>query len=430
MSKKILLAVLVFTMALTIVAPMTVFAGWIKENGDWYYENSDGTLATGWVKDGNTWYYMDPSTGAMKTGLVNDGGNWYYLNSSGAMQTGWIKHIEHMYFGDLIIWYYAKSNGVLVKGWQKINGTWYFFSKDDCKMYCLGIYEIDGKDYFFYPSGAMAIGWVKYSYWPDTREWIYAKSDGALAVGWEKISGVWYYFDTNGSMEQDSVRKIGNQLYAFDKSGAWISGTGWKYLNNGYGWIYTQNGTVVTGWKKINGLWYYFNLDNGYMATGNRLIDGKIEQFNSSGAWQGTRKTIGWVLIHDEDWYYVEDTNGTLAEGWRTINGVTYYFWPYDGHLCFDDGGHSSGMAYIDGQYYHFDETGALQTGWIYDWRLMGTYYADENGVLQTGWQTIDGNRYYFNTSTDLSPYMYRGGIYEIDGVDYEFDENGVCITE
>ena len=47
MSKKILLAVLVFTMTLTIVAPLTVFAGWIKENGNWYYENSDGKVLRG-----------------------------------------------------------------------------------------------------------------------------------------------------------------------------------------------------------------------------------------------------------------------------------------------------------------------------------------------------------------------------------------------
>ena len=103
---------------------------------------------------------------------------------------------------------------------------------------------------------------------------------------------------------------------------------------------------------------------------------------------------------------------------------MKYYFSPDDCFLYFDDGGHNSGFAYIDGEFYHFDENGALQTGWIYDWRMCNTFYADENGVLLSGWQIIDGNQYCFS-EYDCS--MYYGGVYIIDDVDYYFDENGVC---
>ena len=147
-------------------------------------------------------------------------------------------------------------------------------------------------------------------------------------------------------------------------------------------------------------------------------MDGKIEMFRSDGAYLGTCKTVGWQkAMGDWDWlwYYVEDTNGTLAKGWRTIKGVTYYFSTYDSYMYYND------YYYIDGKYYYFDDNGALRTGWI-DLSWGGKYYADENGVLQKGWKSIDGYQYYFD---DGSFYMYRSGYYTIDGNEYYFDNKG-----
>ncbi len=53
--------------------------GWIKDVGDWYYLNDDGSMAKGWKLIDNQWYYLN-SNGSMAHDTVIDG---YTLNSNG-----------------------------------------------------------------------------------------------------------------------------------------------------------------------------------------------------------------------------------------------------------------------------------------------------------------------------------------------------------
>jgi len=62
-------------------------AGWVSDNGTWYYYNKTGDLNTGWIKDNGKWYYLD-NTGVMQTGVIKVNGKTYCLNNSGAMETG------------------------------------------------------------------------------------------------------------------------------------------------------------------------------------------------------------------------------------------------------------------------------------------------------------------------------------------------------
>ena len=355
MKKKVLTAVLVFAMVLTVIAPMTVFANWEKQsNGSWkyysesegdylketilkvdgkaYYFDSDGWMQTGWIRDYDSfwagvpydWYYAN-SKGELQTGWQYIDGKWYYFDEkdyymyyggnhlingknyffypAGAMGTGWIKKTyivreEYVY----TIWYYANSSGELQKGWQKIGGVWYYFNPESFKMTDYGCYTINGKTYYFDENGKMGTGWCKYDYGYGS-DWYYANSSGALQKGWQKIGGVWYYFDEDYRMLSNAVCCINGVNYAFASSGAWISGTGWYKLTD-YGetrWIYTQNGKVLTGWQKIGGTWYYFDSE-GYMIARNTVIDRKLELFNASGAWQSTHKTLGWFKADSETW--------------------------------------------------------------------------------------------------------------------------------
>lgn len=107
--KKISALVLALLMLFT-SAPIKAeeSAGWIKEDGIYYfYEN--GQKKTGWIKDSmNCWYYLDYKTGAMKTGWAADGNKWYWLNPfNGIMQTGWQTINEKKYFftdsGDMVV---------------------------------------------------------------------------------------------------------------------------------------------------------------------------------------------------------------------------------------------------------------------------------------------------------------------------------------
>ncbi|MBR3643439.1 MAG: hypothetical protein IKN57_08035, partial [Parasporobacterium sp.] len=151
--KKKFLAILVFVLVMTLAAPLTVFA------------------------DGET-----------------------QEDEAGVIQPGWIRE-EYSFHGETYeTWYYADSSGNLVTGWQYINGKWYYFDKA-FRMYADGVYEIGSKHYYFYPSGAMGIGWIAYTYdfgdGTDHTIWYYADSSGALISGWRWINGAWYYFYPN-----------------------------------------------------------------------------------------------------------------------------------------------------------------------------------------------------------------------------------------
>ncbi len=88
---------------------VTGISGWITVDDDWYYLNTDGTMATGWIFGAqiinDICYYFNKS-GYLVTGIsgwitVDD--DWYYLNTDGTMATGWIL------IGDE--WYYMYSDG-------------------------------------------------------------------------------------------------------------------------------------------------------------------------------------------------------------------------------------------------------------------------------------------------------------------------------
>ena len=82
--------------------------GWVQKGNDWYYFNSDGTMATGWVKTNGKWYYTDAG-GKRVTGWVLVGEKWYYLDQNGIMATGWLQ--------DRSKWYYLNSSGANGTGW-------------------------------------------------------------------------------------------------------------------------------------------------------------------------------------------------------------------------------------------------------------------------------------------------------------------------
>ncbi len=73
--------------------------------------------------------------------------------------------------------------------------------------------------------------------------WYFYNTDGSMATGWLEYNGSWYYLNTNGAMET-----------------GWLEYNGsWYYLNT--------NGAMETGWLEYNGSWYYLNT-NGAMETG------------------------------------------------------------------------------------------------------------------------------------------------------------------
>ncbi|CIW39222.1 hypothetical protein [Streptococcus pneumoniae] len=88
--------------------------------------------------------------------------------------------------------------------------------------------------------------------------------------------------------------------------------TGWKQ-ENGMWYFYNTDGSMATGWLQNNGSWYYLNA-NGSMATG-WVKDGDIWYYLEAS---GAMKASQWFKVSDK-WYYVNGL-GALAVN-TTVDG-------------------------------------------------------------------------------------------------------------
>ncbi|CKL29727.1 surface protein PspC [Streptococcus pneumoniae] len=88
--------------------------------------------------------------------------------------------------------------------------------------------------------------------------WYFYNTDGSMATGWVQVNGSWYYLNSNGSMETGWLQHNGS----------------WYYLNS--------NGSMKANqWFQIGGKWYYVNA-SGELAV-NTSIDGY--RVNDNGEW-------------------------------------------------------------------------------------------------------------------------------------------------
>ncbi|MFY8223387.1 cell wall-binding protein [Clostridium perfringens] len=198
----------------------------------------------------------------------------------------------------------------------------------------------------------------------------------------------------------------------------------------------SQNNSVTdenekNGWQTIGGKTYYF--ENGKVSTGKKEVydtkngDYKTYFFNEDGA------LVTDTGIHDycESWggkrkVYVNN-KGEVENGWKTIDGKTYYFDQYNGMLTnvheIDNGDKKE--AYL------FDNDGVLREGTGLKEIDGKWYYFNKDNSLASGWKTIDGKTYYFDTYSGRAKGSIR--IYDSNHEKYKvylFNEDGALITE
>ena len=180
----------------------------------------------------------------------------------------------------------------------------------------------------------------------------------------------------------------------------------------------------------------------------------------------------GWYEEYGYKYYY--DDNGELLKGLQEIDGNTYYFYSYDGHMAYsswydedtitDNGlivtvdksgivtNHANivagdwthygdrwyyydadmnpyiGVKTINGIKYYFEWEGRLATRtyegiWVITFNRQLIAY-NQNGVV-TDQQDIVGNKWYY-FDKNLNPYQ---GVQKVDGVEYFFWSDGQLAT-
>ncbi|TMR67691.1 PspC-related choline-binding protein [Streptococcus pseudopneumoniae] len=136
----------------------------------------------------------------------------------------------------------------------------------------------------------------------------------AATTGWKQENGMWYFYNTNGSMVTGWVQVNGSWYY-LNSNGSMA--TGWAQVNGS--WYYlNSNGSMATGWAQVNGSWYYLN-SNGSMATGWEQVDGSWYYLNDNGSME-----IGW-LQNNGSWYYLNSNGSMKANQWFQVGSKWYY---------------------------------------------------------------------------------------------------------
>ena len=122
---------------------------------------------------------------------------------------------------------------------------------------------------------------------------------------------------------------------------------------------------------------------------------------------------------------------GKTVTGWQTIDGKTYYF----------KNGKYFDFKKIDNDYYYFNNMGEMQTGWQYidsvyryfnsDGKMaratiVDNKYVDDDGKLVTNqFVNYKGDTYYVQYDGNIVT-----GLYNVDFVDYYFDEDGKMVKD
>ena len=253
------------------------------------------------------------------------------------------------------------------------------------------------------------------------------------------------YYITQGTFDEDS-----NGIYPHHKSNAAAIIFLKNSLETESYFAGQANGALVAQFSDNSTDIEIENYDN----TGN-LIDSSIDPI---GDYFGTS---GWLDIKDTNlsnkvWAYVENGH-EIKSAWKTVNGNTYHFNQtglmdtgffvdedsqiFYGCTSLDDcteGTIKKGWANIDGEWYYFRETantptfgkvGSLVDGWQ---RINNKWYYFEDGMMLTGLQYVSyddvSNYYYFSEDESDLGVMQTGWI-KVDDNWYYFGEGGEAYT-
>ena len=111
--------------------------------------------------------------------------------------------------------------------------------------------------------------------------------------------------------------------------------------------------------------------------------------------------------MQDEHGWWLRFVDNTYPKGEKRITGGIAYAWEQ-----------------VNGNWWAFDESGYIKTGWMRDEDYGGWFYFDPEHGMLTDWILIDGKWYYFHPTSDGRKGILYVGRLTPDG--YYVDENGV----
>ncbi|MCD7955055.1 MAG: NlpC/P60 family protein [Lachnospiraceae bacterium] len=460
-------AVLSRSLALAVFAMLLFFSPVIRADAAWttttagkmYTISESPGYATGLVTIGSYKYYFN-SKGIMQTGFVTIKEKLYYFDTStGRMQYGWITVNDKKYYankktGVLYVskWlsgkYYFQSDGSLaVSMW--VGNKWVNASGKYTGKTKTGFVTLEGNTYYYKSATQYVTGWFKVSgkyYYADSdgivqkSTWIgkcYVNSSGVRVTGMKKIGSKTYLFQSNGKIYSKTWVKYNGKYYYCNSSGVvqmskWLTLSGKKYYVN-------SSGVRVTGWKTISKKKYYFS-SAGVMQTGVITVSSKLYYLGTDGV----LFTSGWATssyyanssgvlltglqaIDGEIYYFNKTTGKKVTNKKKTVSGATYYFAKSSGAAV------RSQEVLISGKYYYFGADGKMVTStYVYQYYYGSDGARDDSKTLTAGWYTTSAGTFYRNSKgQNVTGWMYKtnSDTGEKDKYYLDPDNDGAMVT-
>lgn len=294
------------------------YSGFFEQDGNWYYANDKGYVATGFTKVGKQNLYFNEKGVQVKNRFFQVGDATYYANNDGDVLRG-----AQTINGDEL---YFDESGKQVKG-EFVNNpdgtTSYYDAITGVKLVDTSL-VVDGQTFNIDAKGVVTKAHTPGFYTTGDNNWFYADSHGRNVTGAQVINGQHLYFDTNGRQVKGGfvTNTDGSRSFYHWNTGDKMVST---FFTTGHDkWYYADDkGNVVTGAQVINGQKLFFGTD-GKQVKGGFATNANGTRSYYHGA-TGDKLVSTFFTSGDNNWYYA-DAKGEVVVGEQTINGQHLYF--------------------------------------------------------------------------------------------------------
>ena len=294
------------------------YSGFFEQDGNWYYANDEGYVATGFTKVGKQNLYFNEKGVQVKNRFFQVGDATYYANNEGDVLRG-----AQTINGDEL---YFDESGKQVKG-EFVNNpdgtTSYYDAITGVKLVDTSL-VVNGQTFNIDAKGVVTKAHTPGFYTTGDNNWFYADSYGRNVTGAQVINGQHLYFDANGRQVKGGfvTNTDGSRSFYHWNTGDKMVST---FFTTGHDrWYYADDkGNVVTGAQVINGQKLFFATD-GKQVKGDFATNANGSRSYYHGA-TGNKLVSTFFTTGDNNWYYA-DAKGELVVGEQTINGQNLYF--------------------------------------------------------------------------------------------------------
>ena len=294
------------------------YSGFFEKDGNWYYANDKGYLATGFTKVGSQNLYFNDKGVQVKNRFFQVGDATYYTNNDGDVLRG-----AQTVNGDDL---YFDESGKQVKGNFVTNpdGTRSYYDAITGVKLVDTTVVVNGETYNVDEKGVATKAHTSGFYTTGDNNWFYADSHGHNVTGAQFINGQDLYFESTGKqVKGDFVTNTdGTRSFYHWNTGDKLVSTFFTTGNDK--WYYADaKGHVVTGAQEINGQKLYFGADGKQVKGGFAPNANGTRSFYHGAT--GDKLVSTFFTSGDNNWYYA-DAKGEVVVGEQTINGQHLYF--------------------------------------------------------------------------------------------------------